>query len=464
MSMRAYSRAAITQRLFNTPLQVMPETASIVLGAIGERFDVAQLFVAAEGRTIALAELEEGAATARVEIEARAGTDQVAPFAPASNLMRVVSGVGFVEIRGELVAENGIGPMSGFTGYDGIRAQVLAADADDNVKGIVLDIDSPGGEVAGLYELTKVLMARRGAKPTRAVIRGIGASAACAVAVCADPGEITIHPLGIGGSVGTIAMHADFSGKLAKDGVKVTLIAAGDHKVDGNPFEPLPEDVRDRIAQMVTSANDRFIAHVAEARGLTEDAVRSQQALTYRGEEAVAAGLADKVMSWADSIDEFTAKVNGSGTQTGGGEDFDEGGAAPPAPGARSSQETKMKDPEFTQATQEAAVATARTEAVAAERQRIGQLIKVDAESNVSSALTAAIEEGTSAGDYAIQLACASKEQQAAALQGARSDAVKPDKVPDKRADAAASTAAPNRGEAAVARLRGRHQGLPAAG
>lgn len=466
MSRRAYSRAAIIQRLFNAPLQVLPDTASIVLGAIGSRFDIGQLFVAAESRAIPIGELEERAAETRVEISARAGVDQIAPTVPAVNLMRVINGVAHVEIRGELVAENGIGPESGFTGYDGIRAQVLAADGDDSVKGILVDIDSPGGEVAGLYELAKVLMERRGTKPMRSVIRGVGASAAYAIACCAD--EITLNPLGIAGSIGTIAMHADFSGQLEQDGIKVTLIMAGAHKADGNPFEPLPKDVRDRIAAMVNMANDQFIAHVADARGMPEAAVRGQEAQIYRGEEAVAAGLVDKVMSWADSIDEFVAQVNGNGpSPAAGGEVEDEGGAAPPAPGARSKQETEMPDPnpapaadapEFTQTTQDAAVQSA----VTAERERFAALAELDAESSLSDSLTAAISAGTSAGDFAIALARASRQREAGALADARSDAARADELPQPRTDERGGAAKVGRGAAAVQRLRGSHPGLPA--
>ncbi|HEX8374777.1 MAG TPA: S49 family peptidase [Geminicoccaceae bacterium] len=461
MGMRSYSRAAITQRLFNTPLQVLPETASIVLGAVGQRFDVAQLFLAAEGRTLGRAELAAKADGALIEIEAKAGTDQVAPKSAAGELMRIVEGVAFIEIRGELVAENGIGPASGFTGYDGIRAQVLAGDADSDVRGFVLDIDSPGGEVAGLYELTRVLMARRGTKPMRAVIRACGCSAAYAIAACAD--EVTLHQLGIAGSVGTIAMHADFSGQLEQEGIKVTLIMAGAHKADGNPFEPLPVEVRDRIAALVTTANDQFIGHVSTARGLSEADVRAQEAQIYQGEEAVAVGLVDKVMSWADSIDEFTVQMNEG---VGGGS---EGRAARPAPGARSRQETNMNtdknapagdaQPEFNQATQTAAVQAA----VTSERERITQLASLDAESTLSDGLTAAISAGTSAGDFAIQLQTASREKQTAALAAARGDSVAGDKLPEQRTDAAGTGGGkPNRGAAVVERLRGHHKGLPA--
>ena len=321
---RAFSRANIIARLFNTPLAVTSQTAAIVLGAVGQRLDVGQLFVSTDGRTLGLDQLEAMAAEEVTRLKARGGVDRRAKALPAERLMMVHNRIAHVDVRGETVAENGIGPESGFTGYDGIVASVQAADADPNVAGILLDIDSPGGEVAGLYECAGILMARRGTKPMRALIRGMGCSAAYALAACAD--EITLHELGYAGSIGTIAMHADFSQALEQDGIKVTLFTAGEHKADGNPFEPLPDHVASEIQTLVETANARFIAHVANARGLKEEAVRAQQAATYRGEAAVQAGLVDKIMGWQDSMAEFDAQVNRRGPC-----------AAAPAPtGARS--------------------------------------------------------------------------------------------------------------------------------
>lgn len=439
MSMRAYSRAEVMRRLFNAPLQVLPDTAAIVIGAVGKRYDIEQLLFAGEGRTLSIGELEARASAARVEISARGNIDQRAPKLAAEQLMPVIDNVAHIEVRGETVAENGIGPMSGFTGYDGIRAQVIAADADPSVRGLLLDINSPGGEVDSLYECVGSLMGRRGTKPMRAVIRGTGASAAYALAACAD--EITINALGMAGSVGTIAMHADFSQQLEQEGVRVTLITAGAHKADANPFEPLPPKVRDRIAALVNLANDQFIAHVAEARSLSQDQVRGQQAQLYRGEEAVQAGLVNKVMSWADSIAEFSQQVNGG---------LSSGRPARSAPGARS-QEKKMNTeqtapaadtPEYSAATQDAAVKAA----VAADRTRIGQLIDLDAESRCTPALSAAIVDGTSAGDFAIACMKSTAQQQRTALESARSDAAQPEALPQARTDATGAQQKANRG------------------
>lgn len=452
---RAYSRAGIVARLFNQPLAVLPDTAAIVLGAIGQRFDVQQLFVATDGRKLDLPELEHMASDKRSALQASGAVDRVAKNAPANRLMFVGQGVAHVPVRGETVAENGIGPMSGFTGYDGIVAQVQAADADPSVRGILLDIDSPGGEVAGLFEACSILMARRGKKPMRAMIRGVGASAAYQLACCAD--EVTLHELGMAGSNGCISMHADFSGSLEQDGIKVTMFVSGPHKADGNPFEPLPAEVAARIQSMIDTAAERLFAHVAAARSLTIDAVRSQGARIFMGQEAVAAGLVDKIMSWQDSMDEFEQQVNAPGKP----------GATAPK-GARASKGTNM-DPEL-----QAAIDTARAEGRAegvtqgaaegatAERARIAALAEIGGVA-LPEELSAAIEEGTDPGAFAVEQARASKGKTAAALAAAAGEAVAASDLPASSPAAAAGGPAPqvNRGEAAVARNRGKIPGLP---
>lgn len=453
MANRAYSRAGIVGRLFNQPLAVLPETAAIVLGAVGQRLDVQQLFVGTEGRSLSLGEMEGMAEARLAELQAVGAIDRRAKTVPADRLMMVHRGVAHVAIRGETVAENdgSIGPSSGFTGYDGLIAQVQAADADTMVRGILLDVDSPGGEVAGLFEAASILMARRGTKPMRAMIRGTGASAAYTLACCAD--EVTLHELGRAGSNGVITMHADYSAALEQDGIKVSLFASGQHKADGNPFEALPQEVATRIQAMVDNSAARLFQHVAAARGLTPDAVKAQQAQIYYGEEAVAAGLVDKLMSWQDSMDEFEAAVNGPGASR--------AGTAPS--GARSQKGTAMttatpaptaEQSEITQAAMDAAVATARTEASAAaasaERERFAALATLDAGSKISAELSEAIAAGTSVGDFALAQAKAKQDQLAAAAASAAEEAIPAASIPQGNPAAGNPQAKPqtNRGKA----------------
>ncbi len=467
MADRSFSRASIISRLFNTPLAVMPDTAAIVLGAVGPRLDVSQLFVSASGQTFSIDELSARAREEVTRIEARGPIERSAPLARAKNLGFVFNRVMHVPVRGETVAENGsIGPSSGFTGYDGIRAQVKAADDDPEIGGILLDIDSPGGEVASLFELCDFLMSRRGVKPMRSMIRNVGASAAYSIASCADPGQITLQPLGRAGSNGVITLHADISGALAQDGVAVRLFTSGAHKADGNPFEPLPEDVAARIQSIVDMSADRLFAHVGAARGMKPDAVKAQQAQLYFGEEAVEAGLVDKIMSWDDSMTEFEQQVNGTARRP---------AAASPrrgGVGASSTKETKMDtiesalaaimQPNSTEAQAQTALTALHSAAQAAgenagaeaERARITALLELGGQADMSEPLAAAIAGGTSPGDFAIELAKAAKAVAAKGLEDAKSDAADPNALPASGAHQPGAKAPANRGQAYAERKK----------
>lgn len=459
MSMRAFSRAGITRRLFNTPLAVLPSTAAIVLGAVGPRFDVSQLLMPAGGEMLGIGDLQARAEAENLRIGAQRTADQRRGDLTAHQVLDVESGVAHLNIRGELVAENGggVSPSSGFTGYDAVLAAWGFAQRDEDVRGILCDINSPGGEIDDLNELLAVMMADRGRKPTRAIIRGCGASAAYAIAAACD--EITVQDLGISGSIGVICMHADFSAKLEQDGIKVTMIHAGAHKADGNPFEALPDDVRASIQANIDTAYGRFVGHVATARGLSEDAVRATEARIYQGEDGVKAGLVDKVMSWRDSAAEFVAAVNGqkakpqrtarkAGTRASTenampGEPDNSpadvlagltaltilGSAAQAASLQAALVELGAEGAVVTAVASADDVTTAATAAATAERTRVLALTDLCPETDMSASLRGAIESGDDAGTFAIALATASK-QRGASMEDLRSGAVQENQLP----------------------------------
>jgi signal peptide peptidase SppA len=480
MSFRSFSRANVTRRLFNTPLAVLPSTAAIVLGAVGPRFDVSQLLIHAGGEQLDIGELELRAANARATIDAQRGADQRRTDLTATDVLDVHDGVAHINIRGELVAENGggVSPSSGFTGYDAVAAAWGFAQRDTNVRGTIVDINSPGGEVDDLMELCARMMADRGSKPSRAIIRGVGASAAYAIAACCD--EITVQDLGYAGSIGVITMHADFSGQLEQAGIKVTLIHAGAHKADGNPFEALPDAVRASIQTDIDHAYGRFVAHVATARGMTDAAVRATEARVYRGEEAVKAGLADKVMGWADSQAEFVASVNGrkpAKTQrtrsTGSRASMETAMPGEPDPNtsalagvtamtivgsaalAASLQAMLAEEGTAIAVTAIAEAPAAEATSAEAERTRIMGLVDLCPETTISASLKTAIDGGQSAGDFAIGLAQSAKGR-GATVDGLRAGAVQTDQLPTgTTSNAATGVKAPTgqaRGAAIVAK------------
>jgi signal peptide peptidase SppA len=218
---------------------------------------------------------------------------------------RFRNGVALITVEGSLVNRGAyIGAASGLTSYEGVTAQFAAAAADPDVKTILLDLDSPGGEAGGAFELADFIHAIAQEKPVVAIVNALAASAAYAMASSAS--RIVTTPSGVAGSIGVVMLHLDQSRRMDQLGVTPTLIYAGGHKVDGNPFEPLPEAVRADLQAEVDQLYAMFVATVARGRpDLSEDAIRATEARTFLGAEAVGVGLADDVGAFVDISEEL---------------------------------------------------------------------------------------------------------------------------------------------------------------
>lgn len=178
---------------------------------------------------------------------------------------------------------------------DRLGQAVRVAVNDPNVGAIVLDIDSPGGAVSGVDELAGAIHDARGLKPIVAVANHLAASAAYWLASATD--EVVVTPSGEVGSIGVFAAHADYSEALAREGVKVSLIAAGKFKTEGNPYEPLTDEARAAIQARVDDYYDSFVKAVARGRGVKAADVRDGfgQGRVVGAREAVTLGMADRV-------------------------------------------------------------------------------------------------------------------------------------------------------------------------
>ena len=306
----------IAQRVFNTPLMVDPAKALAFLTGLGPRIvgrdiSIEGLDIAAEDRDAA--KLPARASLFGDDLTNRQARNGGQPFA-------VVDGIAVIEIAGTLVHRGAwIGQSSGLTSYEGIAAQLQAALADPAIRGIALDIDSFGGEVAGAFDLADRLRVARAQKPVHAFVADHALSAAYALASQAD--RIILPRTGAVGSIGVVAMHSDMSGALDQKGIAVTLIHAGARKIDANPYQPLPEAVRARIASELEELRQLFAETVAEGRGRRLDTLRAlgTEAAVFRGEAAVFAGLADEVADPVTAFRAFAAAPRGTSTPRGKG-------------------------------------------------------------------------------------------------------------------------------------------------
>lgn len=204
------------------------------------------------------------------------------------------NGVAVIPVHGVLI--NRFPSSWGFvTGYDFIRRQTAEAAADPDVQVIAYDHHSPGGTVAGCPETYSAILAVRGTKKTVAIVDSAAYSAAYYLASAAD--KIVVTPSGGVGSIGVVAARWDVTKMAENEGVKVTFIYAGKHKLAGNPMIEMSDDEKKRIQASVDSAYDGFVSAVAAGRGISEDAVRATEAACFDAEDALRAGLVNDIMT-----------------------------------------------------------------------------------------------------------------------------------------------------------------------
>lgn len=229
-----------------------------------------------------------------------------------SDVLDMVGNVATIGIEGSLVYKGAwLGSFSGDTSYQGLQTQIARAANSPNVKGVVFEVDSFGGEAAGCFETADMLAQLSAQKPTLAILTDFACSAGYLLASAAR--QIVMPPGGAAGSIGVVSMHADFSKALEQDGIKVTLISSGDHKVDGNPFEPLAPEVLAKTQARNDAARDRFAGAVGAYRGarLSKAGALATEAQSYDSADALKLGLVDGIVdSPVEAFKTFVDAIN----------------------------------------------------------------------------------------------------------------------------------------------------------
>lgn len=277
----------VAERVFGRPLLCMPEKVEVILAVLAGRLGVDEI----EAPLDPLASRFAGRQSDR------------GPYRITKEGIAVVPVIGTLVNRGAY-----IGASSGLTSYEGLSEQLKKADKDAEVRGIVLDIDSPGGEAAGTFEIAALIREIRERKRVVAVVNDMACSAAYAIASGAH--EIHVTQTGIVGSIGVVLVHFDRSGEMEKAGIKPTIIHAGARKADGNPFGALPKAVKERLQSDVERMRELFIESVVAGRPkLKADAIKATEAGVFMGEAAVDIGLADHLYSSFDSVIESMSRA-----------------------------------------------------------------------------------------------------------------------------------------------------------
>jgi signal peptide peptidase SppA len=274
----------LASRVFGTPLLIHPRKLEVILSVVGSRMGM---------------------------VVPETSAQQLAQFSPPERVMRTdlqAPNIAVISVLGTLVRRTGaMDAASGLTSYASISAQINAAINDPNVDAVLLDIDSPGGEAGGAFDLADEIVSARSTKPIWAVANDDAFSAAYAIACSAE--RIYLTRTGGVGSIGVIALHVDQTQRDALDGYRYTAIYAGDRKNDLSPHLPLSNEASTALQTEVDRLYEMFVSTVATNRGLDAQAVRDTQAGLFYAGDAIEAGFADAIGTADDALRALAMEV-----------------------------------------------------------------------------------------------------------------------------------------------------------
>ncbi|MDK8187769.1 MULTISPECIES: S49 family peptidase [Sphingomonas] len=289
----------LATRLFNSPVALLPAAAPLALQLL-ER----SLGFAADGGAATDLGASEEWGTPSFACSERSGQD--CPY-------DVIAGVAVIPVKGILIQRLGwlwyYGDMFGVSGYDRIRLQFMHALQNDAVDAIAFDIDSPGGEVAGCFDLADTIYNARGTKPIAAILGESAFSAAYAVASAVDPKRVWVPRTGGTGSVGVIYQHLSIADWLAKTGITPTLVTFGALKGEGSEVLELSEGAKKRLQVDVDTVGELFVDTVARNRRLSARAVAKTEAGTFLGRLGVEIGFANAVAAPDEAFRELLSQL-----------------------------------------------------------------------------------------------------------------------------------------------------------
>ncbi len=215
--------------------------------------------------------------------------------------------VAVVSILGPLAQRAMVDACAFVDGYDAILERFASAIANPAIDAVLLEIDSPGGDAAGLMETVRRMQEMRDVtgKPVVAYASEQAASAAYALAQVGN--EFYLPASGEIGSIGCLCVHGDVSKALESEGVTMTIVRSGSRKAEHNPYEALSADARASLQSMVDMHAAQFADVVATARGGKAADFLALEGAVMMGKEAVKANLADKVMTYEGALQRAAA-------------------------------------------------------------------------------------------------------------------------------------------------------------
>ncbi|PIT68285.1 S49 family peptidase [Bartonella tribocorum] len=283
----------LASRLFGVPHMLASTKLDIILNALAPRLFAGEKFP--------------------IEAYSQGNTEALRP--PETYVVQ--NNVAIIPVHGTLVRRGAwLGALSGLTSYEGLKASFREAMAQPDVKAVLLDIDSGGGEAGGIFDLVEEFqtLSKQYNKPIWAHANEFACSAAYAIACAAS--QIWVARTGVVGSIGVVCAHLDQSRADEKQGLKWTFVFEGDHKTHGNPHEPLSDTAQIKMQADCALLYEMFVDWVAKNRPLSADAIRDTKAETFIGTQALELGLADAQGTLAQALEALTDSISQTPTAT----------------------------------------------------------------------------------------------------------------------------------------------------
>lgn len=267
--------------IFGRPLLIEPGKLEVILYVLSDRLGIAAPEVPA------------------VQLAARVHAPSQVPEGSA---------IAVIDVFGSLVHRaRGMEAESGLTSYESIGNRMMAAAQDRSVGGILLHIDSPGGELSGAFPLARLIGDIAREKPVWASVDESAWSAGYLIA--SQTNRVLLSANGSVGSIGVVLAHVDQSKADEAQGKKWTILSRGANKTHFNPHEPLSKGALEFANGLLDSQYEMFVDAVATARKLEPAAVRGTEAGIIAGQQAVAQGFADSHLDFRDVIGEMAAHI-----------------------------------------------------------------------------------------------------------------------------------------------------------
>lgn len=216
-------------------------------------------------------------------------------------------GVARVPVHGTVMKRLSLfASLSGGTSTELLAAGVKMMAGDDRIKGVLFDVDSPGGSVEGLSELSAAIRAL--GKPSASYANDMMCSAAYWIGSAAN--KVFTSPDAIVGSIGVITSRWDYSEAYAEAGVKQKIWRSASYKALGYPSEPVSTAESKETQRMVDAYYANFTAAVQLHRNLSDKEVAAvNDGRVYVGSEAVNMKLADDVKTYDEATEAVASAV-----------------------------------------------------------------------------------------------------------------------------------------------------------